>query len=98
MSIHFVGDNALLGSYESYKCDPIFDFAVHIYEKLLLLLLIALENHDSWISTIEEKLVMEANVTMFQVPYYLAELIEKIAEDERIKVVKASQLKLKVKL
>ncbi|KAK6772674.1 hypothetical protein RDI58_027912 [Solanum bulbocastanum] len=38
---------------------------------------------------------MEANVTMFHVPYYLAELTEKVAEDGRIKVLKASQAKLK---
>ncbi|KAJ8560867.1 hypothetical protein K7X08_027057 [Anisodus acutangulus] len=38
---------------------------------------------------------MEANVQLFQVPYYLAELTEKIAEDGRIKVLKASQAKLK---
>lgn len=39
---------------------------------------------------------IEANVPSFQVPYYLAELTEKIAEDNRIKVLKVSQAKLKV--
>ncbi|KAK4373775.1 hypothetical protein RND71_004452 [Anisodus tanguticus] len=38
---------------------------------------------------------MEANVPLFQVPYYLAELTEKIAENGRIKVLEASQAKLK---
>lgn len=34
--------------------------------------------------------------SFLQVPYYLAELSEKIAQDDRIQVVKASQAKLKV--
>lgn len=34
--------------------------------------------------------------SFLQVPYYLAELTEKIAQDDRIQVVKASQAKLKV--
>lgn len=39
---------------------------------------------------------MESYISLFQVPYYLAELTEKIAEDDRIEVLKASQAKLKV--
>lgn len=39
--------------------------------------------------------ISTANLKYILVPYYLAELTEKIAEDERIKVVKASQVKLK---
>jgi hypothetical protein len=31
------------------------------------------------------------------VPYYLAELTEKIAQDDRIQILKASQAKLKVR-
>lgn len=31
-----------------------------------------------------------------QVPYYLGELIEKIAQDDRLQILKASQSKLKV--
>lgn len=40
---------------------------------------------------------MESYVSLFQVPYYLAELTEKNAEDDRVEVLKASQAKLKVK-
>lgn len=61
---------------------PNFFFCCPFLEKLLLLLLLDLE----------------ANVPLFQVSYYLAELTEKIAEDGRIKVLKASQAKLKVEL
>ncbi|XP_049402819.1 PP2A regulatory subunit TAP46-like [Solanum stenotomum] len=39
--------------------------------------------------------ISTANLKYILVPYYLAELIEKIAEDGRIKVLKASQAKLK---
>ena len=38
---------------------------------------------------------MESYIALFQVPYYLAELTEKVAEDDRIKVLKAAQAKLK---
>lgn len=34
--------------------------------------------------------------SLLQVLYYLAELTEKIAQDDRIQVIKASQAKLKV--
>lgn len=36
-------------------------------------------------------------VIISQVPYYLAELTEKIAQDDRIQILKASQAKLKVR-
>ncbi|CAN4089757.1 unnamed protein product [Withania somnifera] len=39
--------------------------------------------------------ITTANLKYILVPYYLAELTEKIAEDDRIKVLKASQAKLK---
>ncbi|OIT18883.1 PREDICTED: PP2A regulatory subunit TAP46-like [Nicotiana attenuata] len=38
---------------------------------------------------------MESYIALFQVPYYLAELTEKVADGDRIKVLKASQAKLK---
>ena len=36
-------------------------------------------------------------VFWLQVPYYLGELTEKVAQDDRIQILKASQAKLKVK-
>ncbi|MCD7459837.1 PP2A regulatory subunit tap46 [Datura stramonium] len=39
--------------------------------------------------------ISTANLKYILVPYYLAELTEKIAEDERIEILKASQAKLK---
>ena len=38
------------------------------------------------------------NTSLLQVPYYVAELTEKIAEYDRIQITKASQTKLKVLL
>lgn len=35
-------------------------------------------------------------IPFVQVPYFLGELIEKIAQDDRLQILKASQAKLKV--
>lgn len=42
-------------------------------------------------------LIYQLFVIISQVPYYLAELTEKIAQDDRIQILKASQAKLKVR-
>lgn len=37
-----------------------------------------------------------SNDALLQVPFYLAELTEKIAQDDRVQILKVSQAKLKV--